>query len=434
MHHLSTSKSSFDTTAGSQEMPPISSPCFGAIAPNLAILDPLNAQSDPALFTLKAAVNPEEVLQQFQQLYHNAEAEGSLPFRSLPHELASDCEAQPQILKRIWICRHKPGRRCLVEYRWIDPDAPGWSYDVLGKIRAKGLDRRSYEIQRALWFSGFDDQSLDEISVPEPLGLFADFNQWVQRRIPGTEVTEILPGPSGMLLARQMAKALHKLHQTPLDGQHLSPQRGHRTSLPSLWPQLQQHDLGVEFRVLHQQLRRLAQRHPEWEPRILALWEQCHRLGYRLDWDLSPGPSGLIHRDFSADQVLRMGQRLYFLDLDLACLGDPAVDVGNFLGYLIEQGVRTLGYALALKPVGDRFLKSFLDLQTPQMTPAQLTALRQRIAIYTSLTLVRHLALGDRLPSRQLFTADLLRLCEQRLAEQVTIGRHRDRWDVGLAQ
>jgi hypothetical protein len=41
-----------------------------------------------------------------------------------------------------------------------------------------------------------------------------------------------------------------------------------------------------------------------------------------------------IHADFSAKQVVVDGERIGIIDLDRAALGDPALDLGNFLAYL----------------------------------------------------------------------------------------------------
>src|SRR2546426_9353652 len=39
--------------------------------------------------------------------------------------------------------------------------------------------------------------------------------------------------------------------------------------------------------------------------------------------------------------VIVNGERLFLLDFDLYCEGDPALDIGNFLGHITEQSLRS---------------------------------------------------------------------------------------------
>lgn len=65
-----------------------------------------------------------------------------------------------QLLK-IEVIRYKPQKRCLIEYHF-QGEQP---LVLIGKIRAKGLDLKSYKLQKQLWHSGFNNHSDDEISV-----------------------------------------------------------------------------------------------------------------------------------------------------------------------------------------------------------------------------------------------------------------------------
>ncbi|NJM56668.1 MAG: phosphotransferase, partial [Synechococcales cyanobacterium RU_4_20] len=397
----------------------MSVPVFDAIAPDLTILDPLKAQSDPALSTLGEALNPEKVLQQFQQLYQFRQVDTAWPWRfgRLSQKESENLDLFPRVLKQITVDRHCPGSHCWVNYQWVKPDDPNWAYTVLGKLSAKRLDPYAYQVQRLLWCSGFEDQSPDNVSVPEPLGTCDNLHQWLQRHIPGIAASDTLPGFDGMHLVERIAQALHKLHQTTLDIQPSNPVRPEPgTLLPGtpLQPRLKHHSLVSEFKRLHHQLQILTERHPQWETRLLTLWQYCLQLGYKLGSDIAIGPKRLIHGNFHADQVLRVGRRLYLIDLEQVCWGDPALDVGCFLGHLVEQGLRSMGYSLALKPMGDRFTQTFLDLHTQHLDLDQLNALQQRIQFITSLSLVQQLVLSSNRPVRQLFTEDLLYLCESR--------------------
>jgi hypothetical protein len=167
------------------------------------------------------------------------------------------------------------------------------------------------------------------------------------------------------------------------------------------------HTIADEPRILHERLPLVAEAYPQWATRIERLLNACDRLGAGLPQPIYAG----IHRDFYADHVIVDRERLYLLDFDLYCEGDPALDVGNFLGHLIEQGLRTLGDPTALlgcqAALEDRF--------------AQLAgeATRGAVEAYATLTLGRHVYLSTQFPERRPFTETLLDLCEQRLSVPV---------------
>src|SRR5439155_8520258 len=119
-----------------------------------------------------------------------------------------------------------------------------------------------------------------------------------------------------------------------------------------------------------------------------------------------------IHRDFYADQVIVDGERLFLLDFDLYCEGDPALDIGNFLGHITEQSLRILGDAGALADRERAMEERFVELTGT--APAAVRA-------YATLTLVRHVYLSTLSPDRRLFTQSLIELCEERLG----VARHR---------
>ncbi len=77
--------------------------------------------------------------------------------------------AQNTCLRKIQVIRHKPGRRCLIAYELVNDSRQ--TITLIGKVRAKGTDFKSYELQKALWSAGFADDSADGISVPEPVDL-----------------------------------------------------------------------------------------------------------------------------------------------------------------------------------------------------------------------------------------------------------------------
>lgn len=333
---------------------------------NIPVIDPFNIAADPKMPFVAGAIDPLNVQQQFSQ--------------NLSQTL-------PKInLCAIRVIRHKPGRRCLIEYDLeIDnPDASSQVITLIGKVRAKGTDINSYQLQQSLWNTGFSTTSEDSISVPEPIGIVPEFQMWLQRKVPGEIATNLLPEPNGTNLAKRIAEAAHKLHQSGI-------------------PPKRSHTMADELRILHERLPMVAQLYPQWTKRLERVLEACEDLGAATP---EPQLRG-IHRDFYPDQVIVDGHRLYLLDLDLYCEGDSGLDIGNFIGHITEQSLRTLGSPDALAEKEAALEENFVKLSGE--------ATRAAIHSYTTLTLVRHIYISTQIAERRPFTEELLELCEQRL-------------------
>src|ERR1041384_6961558 len=140
---------------------------------------------------------------------------------------------------------------------------------------------------------------------------------WLQRKAPGQDSTVVLARPDGEKVARRIAEAIHKLHRA-----NVKPDRSHT--------------LNDELRILHEKLPLVSEAKPQLREKIVQILAACDRLAASLN---PPTPCG-IHRDFYPAQVLVDGPRICLLDFDLYCLGDPALDIGNFIGHLTELGLR----------------------------------------------------------------------------------------------
>lgn len=336
---------------------------------SIPVIEPFGVTNDPKMPFLAQALNPLEVQRQFERRFPRLTSENNQVH-----------------LCAIRVTRYKPGRRCLIEYdlEVERPDALPEVITLVGKARSRGLDQSSYHLLKSLWNAGFGANSEDGISVPEPLGVIPEFQMWLQRKVPGAIATNLLAEPGGVALARLIAAAVHKLHSSGI--------RPHR-----------RHTMADELRILHERLLLIAQMKPQWTQRLERLLDACDRLG-----NTTPEPSRRgIHRDFYPDQVIVDGPRLYLLDFDLYCEGDPGLDIGNFLGHLTEQSLRTLGDPDALADLEKALAERFVQLSGKATCAA--------VSAYTTLTLVRHIYLSTQFPERRQFTETLLELCEQRL-------------------
>ena len=171
-----------------------------------------------------------------------------------------------------------------------------------------------------------------------------------------------------------------------------------------------------ELRILHECLAKVIALKPTWKDRLDRVLAACDRLGASVP---EPRICG-IHRDFYPAQVVvepshdsingnnHSPPRIYLIDFDLYCMGDPALDIGNFIGHMTEQSLRELGDAHAWAAQEQVLEETFLELSAEST--------RAAIQAYKTLTLVRHIYLSTQFPKRQDFTPALLKLCEQRLA------------------
>ncbi|WP_456429750.1 phosphotransferase [Rhodocaloribacter sp.] len=327
------------------------------------------APEDPAMPFLAEALDPDVVRRRFR--------------RFLPRLGFTNARLHVDGARMV---RHRPGRRCLIEYTLRIERPDGFTPLVLlGKVRAKGLDKTTYWVTRTLWHDGFNETAADGIHIPEPIGCAPEFRMWLQRKAPGVTATTLLADPNARALAPRIAEALYKLHTSD----YAPPRR---------------HTLADELRILHERLPLVAERRPAWRPRLERLLEACDRLGASLP-KTPPRP---IHRDCHPDNLLVDGPRLYFLDLDLACVGDPALDAGNLLAHVTEHSLRTTGDPSTLVAWETAFEDAFAALHGEEI--------RAAVRAYATLSLVRHVHISTRIPERRCITEALIALCEARLA------------------
>ena len=337
-------------------------------------LDPFNVKDDPSMPTAKLALNPVEVQKRLERFL-------------LPRLIRANESAY---LNSITVTRHKPGRRCVIEYgiRLLQPGHVKQDVTLIGKIRARHSQGDIYRLQEELWQQGFDIDSDDGISIPEPIGRIKDFKMWLQRKIAGDEVWNLLASPNGVQYAYKVAEAAHKIHKTSI-----------ATS--------RTHSMADELRILHERLPVVAKQQDQYSGRIKRILDACNRLGASLD---DPEPCG-IHRDFYQDQIICSNERFYIIDFDLYCAGDPALDIGNFTAHITEQSLRSLDDAKALLPVEQAMEERFVELAGEKT--------RQAIRAYATLTLVRLIYISTLFEERRLYTGALLTLCEERLGDMM---------------
>jgi hypothetical protein len=174
------------------------------LAGSASVEDPFDVTTDPGLDFVAPALD----VQRMQTFFE----------RRLPHSFVVVGR-----ISGIRVVRHKPGRRCLIEYD-VQIGEPGRTETItlLGKVRGKGFDRAAYSLQQDLWERGFHDSSEDGVSVPEPIGAIPELHLWLQRKTRGLPAWKRLLRPDGATVAARIAEALFKLHQA-----RIPPRRRH---------------------------------------------------------------------------------------------------------------------------------------------------------------------------------------------------------------
>jgi Ser/Thr protein kinase RdoA (MazF antagonist) len=344
---------------------------------NLSTTDISGIADDPGMPFLALALDPLEVQRAFE-----------------PH-FVSPAASRRLAVESLCVRRYKPGRRCLIEYV-LELDGVGGHEQrtVLGKARARGSDTRTHRLHETLWRRDFDGRSADGISVPEPLGVVGEFSMWLQQEVPGTAASQLIDRADELDLLPRIAAAIFKLHQAGVETDRV-------------------HTIADELRILRQRLLEVVREQPSWAERLTQVYDACERLAAGIP---APQPQG-IHRDFYPDQVMIDGERVYLVDLDLYCHGDPGLDIGNFIGHLTEYALRCLGDPEALRTQEEELEERYVALAGEATRPA--------IRAYALLTLVRHIQLSTQFPERRAYTATLLELCEHRLGTAATSGVRR---------
>lgn len=314
------------------------------------------SRRDPAMPELDGALNTCRVLPEIVC----AMGDGTLPSLRL---------APPELI------RHKSARRALVRYRFEGEKTKV----LLGKIRAKGPDRRTPQVHRALRAAGLDGLADHGVGVPRALGRVDTLHMWLQEEVSGDPLAQYLDparSPETKVLAR-IGGALAHLHAVPAVVDHN-------------W------SFVDEAAVLRRAIEKAARNMPE---EGNALCKIVVASEAQLE-KLSNAPVCGIHRDFYFDQVLVDSHRTWILDLDLYAIGDPAIDIGNFLAHLDEFALRRFGDRNALAAQAAAFLAGYAEVM-PLPTA-------HRIATLRSVSLARHIHISTLFKDRRHITHDLI--------------------------
>ena len=290
-------------------------------------------------------------------------------------------------LSGIQLLNHRPGRRCVLSYSFSGTQSestPEEAGRFVGKIRAKGPNRRSDGTGRKLRALGFTEAGRFAFTVAEPLGVIPSLDMTLQRFHAGPDLTELVLRGGRMPVERfaQVGAALFEFHGSGV-------------------PTDRRYTVGNELVILEERLPRVAEKIPEYAGRIHRVLEGARPVAEAL----AKRPVRSIHRDFYPDQVIAQPHDLVLLDLDLYTMGDPALDVGNFVAHLQELGLRSRGEARAFREVEAAFVDAYLAASTETTY--------EDVQRWSHLSLIRHIDIAWRIEERRSILPGILRLCEE---------------------
>ena len=289
----------------------------------------------------------------------------------------------------ITLLRLKRDRRCLLRYDFFNSaTGEGIEPSFIGKMRARGVDRKTFQLNQMLWNGAFGANASDGIHVPEPVALLSDPDMYLLRNVNAATLAAELESADGERFCYRAGEALYKLHT-----QGPTPTRSHT--------------LNDEYRILSEKLQATCEELPTLAPRIRRILSACEVLlnGIR-DADVVS-----LHRDFYPEQLLVDAERVWLLDLDLYASGDPMVDVGNFIAHLHELSLRIYRHSYAYVSHEHAFRDGY---QSHSGSRCSISA-----SAYVTLTLARHIAISRLFPERMHSTVAVITQCERRLALQV---------------
>jgi glycosyltransferase involved in cell wall biosynthesis/thiamine kinase-like enzyme len=310
----------------------------GSVVPHFAVYDPGPGPlaGAPSLPILDPKLR--------QRLYRATRPDlaGPLLARRLPAFSKKGTE-QLVGVQDIQVLKYKPGRRCVLAYTLVGQTRRGGAqrqHQVIGKVYRDERGERLFRLQQALWHDGFGPHAPDRIHVPCALAYVPEMRMVVQERATGATLNALVTAPGLRTRIVRSAEGLAKLHNTRWT-----------TGEP-----LGRYLLADELANLDRFMRELAQARPPSAAAVSEIAEALRAWAQRLPALEAPTP---IHRDFYYSQVLFDGPRLVLIDFDLFALGDPAIDVANFIAHLHFLGLDRLGHLDALAAEASAFMEAY---------------------------------------------------------------------------
>lgn len=258
------------------------------------------------------------------------------------------------------VLRYRPHERCVIRYAWDANDGNAPTV-IIGKVFSDALEALAAGPATRLLEAKANTRGL---LLPKPVGQIPEWNLLLMESLRGKAMNKILKRASSkreaLAAIRPAVEALVSLHRLDIGEVANRPSR----TMPN------------EFERVEKRATRLPLVAPELGHRAQSLLEQLHIRAHDL-----PSPTdALIHGDFKPSQLLLEDGRVGVVDLDRACPGDSALDVGNFMAQLRKEALST----------GNAFLRELSPIYLDEyQRRIRRPALAERAQLYQALALVR---------------------------------------------
>ena len=217
---------------------------------------------------------------------------------------ASDATVKVESIK---LLGYRPERRAVLGMQVRQEDR--YDYFVV-RMGNKQKLAAHFAALRELELAGFHAGAEDQITVPHPTAPPEKGLLWLEG-VPDPALHELKPGPVFAQGCASVGRALKKLHHT------------HLANLPS-------HTIDDELALLGRVASQTGAIYPQVAPRL----ESVRRWVEENTPASDSVSTGTVHRDFYDKQILIGTPRITLLDVDTMAIGDPALDLGNFLAHL----------------------------------------------------------------------------------------------------
>ncbi len=221
---------------------------------------------------------------------------------------------------------------------------------LIGKFYDGTLGYRAYQAMCALQKTLSEKSNPAILAFPRPFFYDAPLDLIVQEFVEGLPYYDLIEGARSSFYFLEAGKALATLHR-------LKVEHGERRSLSDHLEEL-----------IHPHPMLFADILPAYRSTVEGLIHEMMRI--EASWNTQETVP--IHRDFHLRQLFHDEKQVWLIDWDLLALGDPALDVGNFIVYLETR----------LKENHDTAISAFLEGYAPH-------ARLERVPVYKALTYLR---------------------------------------------
>ena len=209
---------------------------------------------------------------------------------------------------------YKPSRRLTIKLNLARDDGTGRT--LYAKLFPAGVDEEAIRVQHEIE-SVLGDISQPCLAVPRLVGRVPSWNALLWKRVADPPVFALLGTAEGEKAVGEAARCLAQLH-----------------SCGAPWQRI--HDRNRELETVHQWIEAASVFGSPHQ-------QEAQRCSDRLRRDFAGLEGGDLvpsHRDFYDKQVLVGDGGCTLLDLEVACLSEAELDVGNFLAHLILRSLQ----------------------------------------------------------------------------------------------